>query len=177
MDLPFLKNPIVRFLTTFGFFYLTWFLLYELLLHPWGKLDTLVINNSIYFSNAFLHLFGYETFISGSETVRTLGIDGTHGLWIGDPCNGIELFSLFTCFILAYPGKWKNKAWFIPAGILLIHFMNIVRITALCIIVLKSPEWLDFNHTYVFQVIMYLVMFMLWITWVRKYSHLKLARK
>ena len=173
MNFAFLKNPIVRFLVTFGFFYLTWFLIYELLIHPWGRLDSSVINNSIFFSSHLLELFGYTVFTSHSETMRTLGIDGTHGLWIGDPCNGIALFSLFTFFIIAYRGNWKKKMWYIPVGILSIHFMNIIRITALCIIVYKKPEWLEFNHTYLFQILMYLFIFLLWIIWVKKFSSQK----
>jgi len=177
MNFSFLKNPIVRFLVTFGFFYLAWYLLYELILHPWGKLDSAVINNSIYFSSHLLELFGFVTFTSHSETMRTMGIDGTHGLWIGDPCNGIALFSLFSFFILAYPGKWKTKLWFIPAGIISIHLINILRITALCIIVYKKPEYLEFNHTYTFTILVTVYVFLLWLLWAKKISSTKMSGK
>jgi exosortase family protein XrtF len=113
---------------------------------------------------------GYESFISDNATIRTVGIDGTHGLWIGDPCNGLTLFALFAIFIVAYPGPWKHKLWFIPVGITVIHFLNVMRITALCIIVMKRPEWLDFNHTYTFQLLMYGFIFGLWWIWIQKLS-------
>jgi exosortase family protein XrtF len=117
-----------------------------------------------------LKVIGFDTFQGNHETIRTIGIQGTHGLWIGDPCNGLTLFALFSLFIAAYPGKWKHKLWFIPLGVTLIHFMNVIRITALCIITLKSPQWLNFNHTYLFQTLMYLFIFALWYVWIRKFS-------
>ncbi|MCE2772708.1 MAG: exosortase/archaeosortase family protein [Bacteroidetes bacterium] len=171
MKLSLLKdNKIVRFIVLFIVLYLFWLMLYEWVIHPWGKLDTLVINDSSLWTAYVLEIMGYESFISDNATIRTVGIDGTHGLWIGDPCNGLTLFALFTIFIVAFPGPWKHKLWFIPVGITVIHFLNVVRITALCVIVLKRPEWLDFNHTYTFQLLMYGFIFGLWWIWIQKLS-------
>jgi exosortase family protein XrtF len=171
MKLSFLKdNKIVRFIVLFIVLYLFWLMLYEWVIHPWGKLDTVVINDSSLWTAYVLELMGYESFISDNATIRTVGIDGTHGLWIGDPCNGLTLFALFAIFIVAYPGPWKHKLWFIPVGITVIHFLNVMRITALCIIVMKRPEWLDFNHTYTFQLLMYGFIFGLWWIWIQKIS-------
>lgn len=161
------------FIGTFLGLYLLWVILYYPLIQPWGKLDTLVINDSSLWSLFFLKHLGYQTFVGPNPTMRTIGIDGTHGLWIGDPCNGLTLFALFATFILAYPGSWKHKLWFIPVGITLIHAMNILRITLLCIIVLKKPSWLEFNHTYVFQLIMYAFIFLLWYIWMKKFGTIK----
>jgi exosortase family protein XrtF len=163
-------RKLVRFLLIFFALYFGWTILYDQLINPWGKLDTWVINASSSGSIWLLKLLGYNTFIGPSETIRTIGIDGTHGLWIGDPCNGITLFALFTSFIIAFPGQWKHKLWFIPAGILFIHFMNVIRITALCVIVLYRPDWLMFNHTYLFQILMYLFIFGLWWIWISRFS-------
>jgi len=160
----------VRFIVLFIVLYIFWLMLYEWVIHPWGKLDTLVINDSSLWTAYVLELMGYESFISDNATIRTVGIDGTHGLWIGDPCNGLTLFALFAIFIVAYPGPWKHKLWFIPVGVTVIHFLNVMRITALCIIVLKRPEWLDFNHTYTFQLLMYGFIFGLWWIWIQKLS-------
>lgn len=160
----------MRFIVLFIVLYIFWLMLYEWVIHPWGKLDTLVINDSSLWTAYVLELMGYESFISDNATIRTVGIDGTHGLWIGDPCNGLTLFALFAIFIVAYPGPWKHKLWFIPVGVTVIHFLNVMRITALCIIVLKRPEWLDFNHTYTFQLLMYGFIFGLWWIWIQKLS-------
>lgn len=170
MKFDFRENKIVRFLALFLGLYTLWMIVYHYKIHPWGKLDMLVINDSSLWSLWLLETLGFDTFQGTSETIRTIGIQGTHGLWIGDPCNGLTLFALFSLFIIAYPGKWKHKAWYIPLGIALIHTLNIIRITALCIITLKWPASLDFNHTYLFQVLMYGFIFLLWYIWIKKFS-------
>jgi len=167
------SSPDRRTFSFIGIFlglYLLWKILYHYILEPWGKLDTLVINDSSLWSLFFLKHLGFETFVGPNPTMRTIGIDGTLGLWIGDPCNGLNLFAFFTAFIIAYPGSWKHKLWFIPAGITAIHFMNVIRITLLCIVVLKKPSWLEFNHTYLFQIIMYGFIFFLWFIWMKKFG-------
>jgi exosortase family protein XrtF len=163
-------RKLVRFLLIFFLLYFGWTVIYDQFINPWGKLDTLVINVSSSASLWLLELFGYQTFTGPSETIRTIGIDGTHGLWIGDPCNGIALFALFLSFIIAFPGSIKHKLWFAPAGLLAIFLMNVIRIAALCIIVLNHPDWLMFNHTYLFQITMYLFIFALWWLWISRFS-------
>jgi exosortase family protein XrtF len=170
MKLEAREKRILRFLLVFLGMYTAWKLLYEWVIHPWGYLDTLVINDSSLWAIWVLDTLGFETFQGDHATIRTIGVQGSNGLWIGDPCNGLTLFALFSLFILAYPGNWKHKLWFIPAGITLIHIMNIIRIAALCIITKKSPEMLDFNHTYLFQTLMYGFVFLLWYIWIKKFS-------
>jgi exosortase family protein XrtF len=173
------SSPERRTLIFIGLFlgiYLGWMMLYEWLIHPWGKLDSLVVNDDSNWTIFILRKIGFATFESTSQTIRTIGIDGTHGIWIGDPCDGLTLFALFTSFILAYPGNWKHKIWFVPLGICVIHTMNIIRMVALCIIVQKKPQWLEFNHTYLFQVLMYGFIFLLWFLWIKKFSGKSIAK-
>ena len=154
--------PVIRFLFFALLLYISWYLVYDLWLHPWGRLDKLVIDNSVGVTKFILHLFGYSTFTEQ----RTVGISGTGGAWIGDPCNGVELFALFTGFILAFPGKLKVKLVFIPAGILSIHFLNILRIVSLLLLQLYHPSMLEFNHTYTFTFLVYTYIFLLWMIFV-----------
>ncbi len=97
-------------------------------------------------------------------------------LWIGDPCNGISLFAVFSIFLLAYPGPWKHKAWFLPLGLLSIHVLNMLRIVVLCIVVTVDYELLNFNHDYTFYIIVYGWVFGLWYLWVKRYAT-PIARK
>ena len=63
------------------------------------------------------------------------------------------------------PGPLLRKAWFIPAGIALLHFANVVRVIVLARIQATSPEWLEFNHDYTFTVLIYGLVFALWYLW------------
>ncbi|HXC07267.1 MAG TPA: exosortase family protein XrtF [Bacteroidia bacterium] len=170
MKYPFLKNPLLRFFILFIVLYTAWYVLYEQLINPSGVLDSWVINSSVFSADHLLRLFGYTTFTTQAETIRVVGIDGTNGLWIGDPCDGITLFALFTAFMLAFPGPFKHKAWFIPCGILSIFLINILRITGLCMIVRYKPGWLALNHDYIFKLFVYGFIFMLWMIWVNRFS-------
>jgi len=170
MKTGFLKNPLFRFFLIFIVLYTAWYVLYEQVINPNGALDSLVINASVFSTDHLLKLFGYITFTQHSDTIRVVGIDGTNGVWIGDPCDGITLFTLFTAFLIAFPGPWKHKAWFIPAGIISIFFVNIIRIAALCMIILYKPQWLAFNHDYVFKTLVYGFIFLLWMIWVNRFS-------
>lgn len=162
------SNPIAKFLSIALFLYIIWYVIYESFIKPNQVLDLFVVDNTIYFSQKILNKLGYQTFTRGYD--RLIGIDGTNGLWIGDKCNGIELFSLFAIFIIAYPGNFWKKIIFIPSGILIIHSLNILRVIGLAIVQLNFPEWTEFNHTYIFNVIIYGIIFLLWIIWINRFS-------
>ena len=155
-------------------FYAAWVLVYENWLHPEGNIDRWVIDNLIYFTRIILTSLNYELIPlpHPDDFIRTVGIDGSHGVWVGDPCNGLSLFALFTGFIFSYTGKIKHKIWFTILGLLIIHFSNVLRIAALAIILYYAPETLDFNHTYTFTILVYSIVFVLWIAWANKFSKL-----
>jgi exosortase family protein XrtF len=169
-----IKSPALFFFIKLLALYIIWYLVYDLWLHPDRIIDKWAIVNIVYFTIIFLQVLGYtaisDIHIEEAETIHTVGIDGTNGLWIGDPCNGIVVMALFAGFIIAFPGKIKNKLWFIPLGIFLIHLVNILRVVALSIIVYYAPQYLDFNHTYTFTIVVYSVVFILWYIWTKKYS-------
>jgi exosortase family protein XrtF len=164
------KNPFVLFFIKAIGFYILWYLIYELWLHPQGRLDLFVIDQIILLSSRILSSLGFTLidFPYDSHT-RSIGIDGTHGLWVGDPCNGLTLFALFSGFILAFPGSIKHKLWFIPLGILSIHLLNVLRVVALTTVQFYFPDWVDFNHTYTFTILVYSYVFLLWMIWVNKF--------
>lgn len=172
--MAFLKNPITRFLILLLGFYIGWYLVYNLWLHPAETIDLFVIDITIKASRWLLELFGYTVF-TGVE--RVIGVDGTGGLWVGDNCNGMALFALFTGFILAYPGNWKKKLVFIPLGIISIELLNILRIICLAILDTHSRDWTEFNHTYTFTIIIYGFIFLLWMLWTNKVSDKNLSLK
>jgi exosortase family protein XrtF len=168
------ENKILFFLLKAFGLYLFWYILYDLWLHPSSTLDNLVSTNLAFWSSLILKSLGFIAIDSNAvstDNITVIGIDGTHGLWVGDPCNGITLFALFVGFVIAYPGKIKNKLWFIPIGMLSIHIINILRIVALCLIVYYSPESLAFNHTYTFTILVYAFIFWLWLLWSNKFSN------
>lgn len=165
-----LSNPLIRFLLIAVTGYLVWYLSYELFLKPHTAIDELLSYHLRDVAALTLELFGYSVGLEESSDMVILYLEGSHGVWIGDPCNGLDLWALFTIFILAFPGSWRKKAWFIPLGLLVIHFANIVRVVILTLISKNSPELLDFNHNYTFTITVYAIVFLLWYWWASKLS-------
>jgi exosortase family protein XrtF len=123
----------------------------------------------------FLSMFGYEVIqnymVNGCEA--NIIFEGRGTICVGTGCSGLELFLLFFGFILLMEGRLLDKLWFIPLGFLAILVLNIIRITALCVIFYYKPEYLDFNHKYTFVIIVYGAIFGLWILWVNKFTNAK----
>ena len=165
------KNSFQSFIIKSSLLYTLCYLGYEFIIKKYTKIDQFVIRKIIDFCQIILNLIGYKTFSSKeTDDIQVFGIDGSNGVWLGGPCNGITLMFLFAIFVFVYPGDYKNKIWFIPLGILLVHIINVLRIIGLAIIAYYYPHYLNFNHTYTFTFLVYTIVFGLWMLWVNKFS-------
>jgi exosortase family protein XrtF len=165
-----LKQPLFLFILKILGVYLLWQIIYDTYLHSNSSIDLTLVELTIKHSKWILDKLGFRTF---SGAVRLIGIDSTSGLWMGDPCNGIILFALFSSFIIAFPGSFKTKIWFIPLGISIIYLANVLRVVLLAIIQLYvSRSTLEFHHTYTFTYLVYGIIFCMWWIWVNKFSGL-----
>ncbi|MFC2186656.1 hypothetical protein [Peijinzhouia sedimentorum] len=86
---------------------------------------------------------------------------------IGDPCNGLEVFVLYLGFIIAFPSSWLRKAFFIPAGIVIIYVANIARFVGLIWLQWYKPGMLEFAHDYLYKGVIYLMIFLIWVVFTR----------
>ncbi|MFZ5553430.1 MAG: exosortase X [Bacteroidota bacterium] len=169
-----LSQPVYRFVILFSLLFVLWYVVYDLWLHPEGSIDQWIIDQTIILSTGLLESMGYVITTDGN---REMAVEGSSGVRIGDNCNAITLIALFSGFVLAYPGRLKRKLWFIPAGILLIFFANVIRISVLAIFASWSRDWVEFNHTYTFTLLMYGLIFLMWLWWVEKLSGFQLLKK
>ncbi len=176
------QNPLTALVTiardlrstpTFTFFavaflaYVVWSVAYEQVLKPRTTLDEVVIEHMVSSTEAAFRAVGWPvgTYPQPATHRDRVGVAGHAGVQIGAPCDGVALFALFAIFILAFPGPFLRKAWFIPAGIALLHLANIARVVILARIQATAPEWLEFNHDYTFTVLIYGLVFALWYLW------------
>lgn len=168
------QNKFQYFIIKASLLYGSCYFLYEFILKRLTKGDQLFVRQIINLCQWILEQMGYKTFASRDvNDMQVFGIDGSNGVWIGGPCNGITLMFLFAIFVIAYPGSIKNKLWYVPLGILIVHTINIIRIIALALISYYNYEYLDFNHTYTFTFLAYSTVFGLWMLWVNKFSNTK----
>ncbi|PCJ26000.1 MAG: hypothetical protein COA97_06740 [Flavobacteriales bacterium] len=147
--------------------YVFWYLVYDLWLKKVGIIDNLIVDNMIYVVYEILTAFGYLLNVD----YHTIGIGGgVTSVFIATGCTGIELMALFAGFVIIFEGNWKNKLWYIPLGLLILHFLNILRVIALMFIGRYSQEMLEFNHKYTFTIVMYIITFIGWMIWVKYFS-------
>lgn len=120
----------------------------------------------VYGSNTLIKLFfGYDSKVHENIVY----IEGSEGVKITNACLGWSMMALFAGFIIAYPGVKKSKYYMIPLGLIIIILFNMLRITLMVIISYKAYDSLQFYHRYIFNFILYLVVFSLWFFWARRF--------
>ncbi len=169
------QQQIALFVIKAVLLYIVWFIFYDFHVAQDGFVNTWLNHRVATDASYVLDIFGLDGgTIPGNHQTRVM-IKGDTMVGVGNPCNGLELFALYAGFIICFPGNTKSKLWFIPVGFIIIHFINVLRTTALAYIQFKAPEYLDFNHHYTFTIIVYAIIFLLWITWVNRYSKFNIS--
>lgn len=158
---------LYRFIAVAAVMYLGWFFGYEQWLARDGRLDAALCTQITKASVAGLRALGFNAAVAAANDHLVL-MNGQSAVIVGAPCNGLVLYALFTGFVLAFPGPWRRKLWFVPAGIVLIWFLNVLRVAALAINHHYARQSLDFNHHYTFTFVVYACIFGLWMLWARR---------
>jgi exosortase/archaeosortase family protein len=93
-------------------------------------------------------------------------VDNNGYISINESCSGLKIFLQFIILMVLFPGQWKHKLWFIPAGLFIIHLTNIFRVVGLAQVIISFPQYWDFSHDYFFRPLFYIVIFTMWVIWV-----------
>ena len=158
---------LVRFLLVASTLYLVWFFGYEQWLAHDGRLDAALCAHLTQAGVLLLQLAGFPATVSPTNPVLVL-MSGVPSVVIGPPCNGLVLYALFGGFVLAFPGPWLRKLWFVPLGMALIWGLNVLRVAALALNHHYARQSVDFNHHYTFTFVVYACIFGLWMLWARR---------
>ena len=107
---------------------------------------------------------------------NTFHLVGGSQLRVTAGCDGVKQMVQFAAVIGFARGKWNVKLCFISMGIILIHNVNVLRISLLCCVSSTCPQYWDFFHDMFFRSVFYVVIFLLWICWVEKFAQRKKTR-
>lgn len=120
-------------------------------------------------SSALINALGYnaEVIPHDSETSMKLIVNQVFLARIVEGCNAISIVILFIAFIISFAEKFKKTVLFLFAGATLIYAVNIIRIAILSIALYKYPAYAKVLHGVVFPGIIYGMVFILWMAWVR----------
>ena len=142
--------------------YAAWFVLYDLLVLPDGRVDGWLSEGVAAWSAALLRPLGWAAEAAG----RKAWVTGHPGVWVADGCNGLAAFGLFAGFLIAYPGRWRRRLLFAPLGIAALVLTNVVRCAVLVVVQAEAPE-----HFFAFKPVLtqsfYVTIFLMWMAWVR----------
>ncbi|MBT8273614.1 MAG: exosortase family protein XrtF [Bacteroidia bacterium] len=128
-------------------------------------------------SELIIDSVGYDASIQAhpDEPSMKLIINNKFVARVIEGCNSISVIILFVSFIIAFAGTLKRTAIYILAGSVLIYSVNLIRIAILSIGLFHYPWRREILHTVIFPLIIYGLVFVLWMVWVRRYtiSHLR----
>ena len=108
-----------------------------------------------------LQFFGSDVGLSGNA----LAFPNGYGILVVWGCAGIKQMYIFFCIIALFKGSWRHKSWYIPAGFVVIHLFNILRIALIAMMTEHHPQRFDFLHGFLFKYLFYFVIFMMWALW------------
>jgi exosortase family protein XrtF len=165
-------SSIINFLMIFMLTFFLLSMLYDLYLQRYeNKVDGM---SSVVGSQAanLLGLLGYNAFATNQHAEKSthVGIDSFARVKVIEGCNGLSVMILFLAFLIGFPGSLKHKAWFIAAGLLVIHWFNIIRVSVLCWAVYSFGETGYPVYKEMFTASIYVLVLGLWYLWVQKYG-------
>ncbi len=157
----YLNLRLARFLAVLLVGYGTWFVTYELIIKPDGRLDAMVARSVAATAGVVLQGFGLDI-VTNDRNVR---MANHSGVLVVDDCNGLAALGLFAGFVIAYPGTWVRRSWFIPLGLVVVFLANVFRVGSLVYFQQAWPAAFDLIHSVGVSTFFYLVVFGLWVAW------------
>jgi exosortase/archaeosortase family protein len=156
---------------TITFHYLWWHFLgffraTDIYLNIAGWLSTQVYHASFWFNTTLLGMN-----INPVHETNTLLFPDVNGyITVNESCSGFkQMYQILFLFIL-FRGPWKHKIWYIPAAIITMFFVNILRIILLSVVILHWTAHWDFFHEWIMRPFYYLVIFIQWVIWVEYFT-------
>lgn len=164
-------KPALLFLGKFLAIYFAGNILYGVYVESYGSRPDAVTSLVTSQTAWFLNLAGYHATWENVPDMPKVAMKeaGDVVLYVFEGCNGLNVMVVFIAFLFAFGGPARWLALFIPAGIVLIHFVNLLRIGLLYHLALNNSNQFYYYHKYFFTGTMYLVVFCLWFLWVIRF--------
>ena len=137
-------------------------------LYEWAS--TLLFDQSTW---TLEHIFDID-FFTKDKSIVFINNEGTYSsVTVAPECTSLKQWMHWIFLMLIFPGPWKHKTWYIPAGLVIIEFTNVVRIVGICLFLRPFPHDFELAHDVIFKIMFYVVIFLMWMIWVEKFLHKK----
>jgi archaeosortase B (VPXXXP-CTERM-specific) len=162
-----IKQPTLkdRHILKVGFFFCSLVILLDLSVWYLGRKEYLAFFDifTSYVIAALIQLSGLHV-IRDSNTIYL-----TNTSWIvTTECTAIFIMLTFAAFIVVYPAAVKSKGIALLAGIPFIFVANILRLYCMAWIDYLKPQYSEFFHDYMWQVVFIIMVVFLWMIWIDK---------
>ena len=160
-DAPLYKQPWVRFAVGFAVLVS----IFEVVYHA-VALESMAF---FYFTSALAHIAGTLLIPFYDRVTLTGSRLATHEflVTVNSGCEGLQVCTLLTAAILAFPAPWKKKLVGIVAGNLWLQGWNIMRIATLVVVGGLYEPAFEPTHVYVWPTILVAVCLATWMAWAR----------
>lgn len=108
--------------------------------------------------------------LSGLHVIRDSNtIYLTNSTWlVATECTAVFIMVIFSSFILVYPASMKQKGVALLAGIPFIFGVNILRLFIMAWIDYLKPQYTEYFHQYIWQVVFIVMVVLMWMVWIDK---------
>ena len=117
------------------------------------------------------HIFRIDIFTITEK--RFIATPNSAGGWarvtIAPECASLKQWMHWLFLMILFPGPWKHKLWYIPAGLVIIEWTNVVRICGVLMMQIPWPNSFHIAHDYIFKTFFYLIIVLMWMLWVEKF--------
>jgi exosortase H (IPTLxxWG-CTERM-specific) len=160
-DEPQRREPWFRFALIFGVLAVASELFYyAVALDSDGFRSYLVVLAKI--SGAFLSVFNGEVAVNGTRI-----LDSDFSIQVAQGCDAIQVCSLLAAAVIAFPVESLCKLRGLVLGILLLQFLNLMRIVTLFWVGSYFPSVFKTAHEVVWPGILITITVVTWVLWVR----------
>ena len=119
-------------------------------------------------SVAILNFMGYGAVIVNLREIDMFDLE--FNAHIKNFCLGVDMMFALTALIVSFPGKWIDRVWFIPLGLLGIHIINIARIVGLCLALVHWGHGGFVDHHDLFNLFAVGFIFLMFVVWVNRHK-------
>lgn len=92
---------------------------------------------------------------------------------VAPECTSLKQWLHWFFLMLIFPGPWKHKAWYIPLGLVIVEFINVMRVVGISLFLIRFPHDFELAHEYIFKTMFYVIIFLMWVVWVECFLHKK----
>jgi exosortase/archaeosortase family protein len=171
----------ILLIISFHFIYLGWQALGYWPIGKWIAQLMLWSVNMVYSQSCWVleHIFRID--ITTISDMRSIGTPNSAGGWalvtIAPECASLKQWLHWLFLMFLFPGPWKHKIWYIPIGLVIIEWTNVVRICGVLMMQIPWPNSFHLAHDYIFKIFFYLVIFLMWMIWVEKFYNPSIKAK